>query len=678
LLLSLLLLASPQGQPIAPLPRVDLVERVQSHFDALLPAVVEEEGLKGTGQWLASLDLTTGRYPVNQPKAAAGPRVYRHIDAPFGATFYWDLAQLQAALRLAERVGGMEGARLRAAAHAYLDDSLTRLVGDNGLLAWGNHYFYDVYADEVVGFGYSGAANPTPAPVSHRGYHELRPAFVPWGRLAARQPATVDALLYAMGDEHLVGGWAGATGAFDRHATAKSSGRTDYPFLEAGAVLIDALSWMEARGTSGRGAEPGDRAEAIRQYVHGSRHPATGLIPNQQVTLRWDAAVTTSEIGLWASGLLRGAERLPRFAVIWRQSAADALLPWLDQAWDPVQRRYVGKVRVADGTPEFARTTDYQPADYSRAWNGFFPTHDYLIELGQAVVALGQVHADPLLPLAAERIAMILREERPVWNAHDGQGAYSGRMGRAIRFLLAAGRWQGRADWLEQAQDLAYEALLVLGDTGILRTHGGEERYDAVDEVGELLLAFLELRTLAGDLAPQTLARYSFGDGQFQLTADDAAPGVLAEAVTVGPGLTLTSSTRGDPPPSLAATSVDADAATMEVAWARGDDMRLAIRAAATHDLWLAGVQLAVQRSGGSEAPTHYAVRSSLDGFTQNLACDRLESDRFGHVFVPLRGLRLAAGERVELRVAFFGGAGTGNRYARLDEVRWLGRARRR
>jgi hypothetical protein len=67
--------------------------------------------------------------------------------------------------------------------------------------------------------------------------------------------------------------------------------------------------------------------------------------------------------------------------------------------------------------------------------------------------------------------------------------------GRIIHFLTHAAEVTGEAGYRRKAEAMAEEAVARLYVGGMFRGHAGEDRYDAVDGVGYLLLALLYLET---------------------------------------------------------------------------------------------------------------------------------------------------------------------------------------
>ena len=79
--------------------------------------------------------------------------------------------------------------------------------------------------------------------------------------------------------------------------------------------------------------------------------------------------------------------------------------------------------------------------------------------------------------------------------ARGGRGAYAEHYGRCIHFLVTCARVFDREDCRSLAHRAADEALEVLSAQDMFRTHPGEDRYDAVDGLGYLFMALMDLAT---------------------------------------------------------------------------------------------------------------------------------------------------------------------------------------
>lgn len=180
--------------------------------------------------------------------------------------------------------------------------------------------------------------------------------------------------------------------------------------------------------------------------------------------------------------------------------AAEAVKSYLRYGYDKETRRYFGQLRVADGTPVLKDNPipgheEYFPGNHSDVWNANFPSHDYPMAFASTCVELyRRTKAEPFGE-AIERWAGALQEQPVPTTASNGRGGYAELFGRAIQFLLDAAEVTGEARYRERASALAADARKILYVNRMFRGHAGEDRYDAVDGVGFLLLALYSLET---------------------------------------------------------------------------------------------------------------------------------------------------------------------------------------
>ena len=469
-----------------------------SHLDVMIGSGTDVYGPDHNAMWMASLDVRTGRYPKDDSRPAldtgqvyrqitaprgsplyTGKRVYRNIDAPRGTSLYWDQPLVVAAYRLGDLTG--EG-RFASAARAYTSAFLERCVAPTtGVFLWGNHYYYDAFQDVIVSF--HGEEDPQTVDLAtETGWlHEARPIPPAWDTFWRVDPEATERCIRSLSRMHVVDP---AAGSFNRHADGKFS----HAFLEAGGILAESLGWLYRKTADESLA---DLALRVARFSWEQRNPDVGLPPVSPLHERWDMYACTTELGLWAGSLLRAGDHTGRdeFAAI----AQEAIAAYLRYGYDEAAGRYYGRLRVADGQPELGnRTTPYQPDDYSDPWLALFPAHDYASAFAETCLALYRRTGRAEFEEGVRRWAGTLARCTP---ANDGRGAYAEHYGRAIHFLAGASTALGDDSLRAQAQALAEEAIGHLYAGCMFRGHPGEDRYDAVDGVGYLLLALLRLET---------------------------------------------------------------------------------------------------------------------------------------------------------------------------------------
>lgn len=434
---------------------------IETHLKQLTTSGLDVYGPRKTGMWMAVIDTRTGRHPEFEhvPK-----RVYRKIGAPRGCSLYWDQPMLVAAYRLSELTGDP---RYRTAADRYIRDFLATCVDADGMWQWGNHAYYDAFEDQVVTF--SG------------GYHELRPHMPAWELFSQHDAAACERYLRTMTTRHV---YDPTTGGFNRHDNQQRG----HAFIEAGGVLVESLAWLSNRKQED---DLRERARRIARYSYRHRGDATGLVVNNPDGGRWDSKVCTTEVGLWASALLRAADYAPDEELT--TMACDAVAAYLKYGYDESTGKYFGQLDVETGKPVVPKTKGYWPSKYSEVWNpDQWPTHDYPMAMAEACVTVYRKTGDATFRQAVERWAEIVRRS----SLSERKTAYAGQYADCIRFLARASMALDAPRWRVDAHKLADEAVERLVENGWFQGCPDSHCYEAVDGVGDLMLALMELESL--------------------------------------------------------------------------------------------------------------------------------------------------------------------------------------
>jgi hypothetical protein len=441
-----------------------------SHLHRVTTALAGHREVPPTALWPSVLDVQTGFYPAGDE---APRRVYRLIGAPRGSTLYWDQPLVVAAHAAAAAAGQPA---LAAAAERYVAEFLATCVAPTGMWLWGNHQYWDVFTRKIVSFSGN--------------YHELRPLTPAWELFWRQAPELTATYLRRMGERHV---YDATTGGFNRH----DDGIRQHAFIESGGILAETLAWLSLK--TGEHA-PAELALRIAGYSFGHRGAATGLVRNEPDLGRWDAKVSTTEVGVWAQSLLRAHDYTRQEAFL--AMARDAVAAYLRYGYDAAAERYYGQLEVERGTPVVAEKAGYWPGRHADAWTTEqWPTHDYPVALGEACLTLAALTGEAAFAEGATRLARQVVATSP---GRTGRWAYAESYGRAIHFLARAGR-QGDAQWLAAARALADEAVALLFRDGLFQGYTNSNRYEAVDGVGYLALALLALEQ--GDDPPL----YGFG-----------------------------------------------------------------------------------------------------------------------------------------------------------------------
>lgn len=439
----------------------NVVEAIASHLKRVMTAEVDRLAPESAAMWPAAIDTRTGRMPAGEHVPR---RVYRLIGAPRGSTLYWDQPSVVAAYAMSRLTGD---AAFAAAADRYVQAFMARCVDDAGMFQWGNHQYYDLFENKVIAFT--------------NGYHELRPITPAWDVFWRHDAAMTERYIRTMVNRHV---YDPVTGGFDRHDRNKR----EHAFLEAGAILVESLAWLH-----GKTGDDSLREQALRvaRYSYGHRGETTGLVRNEPDLGRWDAKVSTTEVGLWSQSLLRAARYsgCEEFSAM----AGSAARAWIERGFDAASGLYFGQLSVADGKPVVAEKLGYWPRRYADVWNtDQWPNHDYPMALAEACLTMHAMTGEAVYVEAVRRWARIAMETRPV---RSGRWTYAENYGRCIHFLVHAGMTLDDSALIADAQVVAKEAMGSLYENGLFQGFPGEHLYEAVDGVGFLLLGLLMLET---------------------------------------------------------------------------------------------------------------------------------------------------------------------------------------
>ncbi len=472
------------GQQAAKTDCGSYLDKILSHYNKQLTKGLDVYGPDTTGFWMASLSTWTGMYPEDPTRPPHIPqRAYldRYVDAPKGATLYWDMPSVVAAYALSKRTGDTF---YKKRADAYIRDFLDRSVARNGIFLWGNHYYYDAFRDSTMKFG----SRPVSVDMqTEKGdLHEIRPLLPAWEIFWKISPEATGRAIRASAKAHMVDE---QTGEFNRHADGKSQ----HAFIEAGGSLVQSLAWLYSKTKDNSLLQLADK---IARYNFDKRNPSTGLLANDPSSDRWDNHTTTTEIGLWAGCLLQAAQLADNeYRMKWVEMADETITAWLKYGYDVKTKKYYGMLNIADGKPIFRESGDdypYKPGNYSDIWEPLFPTHNYPMTLAETCLTLFELTKKTVYKEACERWVDQLEQSLP---ARNGKGAYAEHYGRAIHFLLSMDAYIKSPECMSLANRIAKEAADVLFAHEMFRSHPGEYRYDAVDGVGILSLALLWMET---------------------------------------------------------------------------------------------------------------------------------------------------------------------------------------
>ncbi|XOV91078.1 MAG: hypothetical protein ACFHWX_12795 [Bacteroidota bacterium] len=463
----------------------DFTTPIKSHYQKLITSGTDTYGEVKTPLWMASLDPVTGKYPEKDARPENIPqRVYlnRSVSAPKGSTAYWDFPNFAATDELSRLSGNPA---FKASATQYLQSYIDKCKANNGVILWGNHYYYDSFADQCVKFNGSEKPHPVDFNTETGDLHEIRPFSPAWEILWEMDPVLTERHIRQAIMGHVVDT---ATGEFNRHA----DGKTGYAFIEAGGILSFSLAWLYHK--------TGDAsllvlADKIVNYSYSNRDLNSGLLENSPTQDRWDKYTSTTEIGLWANFVLKASRFVPHdYAIKWQTIISSTLARWLVNGWSEKSNLYFGGLNINDGTPYRPQPDyPYQPDEYADIFNPLFPTHNYPLQLAEATLSMFRTSRNQLFEDHAKNWLIHIKQQ--LMTRDTRQLMYAENYARIIHYLKSYHQTFKDQESKRWMLELAREAIsrLYLEDAKMFRSHTGEIRYDAVDGVGLLALVLLEI-----------------------------------------------------------------------------------------------------------------------------------------------------------------------------------------
>lgn len=379
-------------------------------------------------------------------------------------------------------------------AQHYAGYVMSHLVDDKGFFWWGWHRHYDVYRD--IRDGHNG--DP----------HEIQSNnCIAWDRMWHVNQRAVQKEIEAIWQWHVIDK---NSGEINRHG----DGKRGCDFSMSNGAYIEAFCFLYNKTHDQKWLE---RARLLADYFWNLRDRNTNLVPERPNAGkdRFDgSSFTTSITGLYCHSLLKAFEMTgeTRF----RDYALAYLKAYSRYGYDETTGRYWGALRLG-GTPipgprVYSENVDsaegyeaFQPRGHLTLWQPYVAGYEHAISTAQVYPYAYQLTADAEMLHTARRFAEWIRKTPPgtveaeeAWfNKYaDGPGrtgTYADHYGRTISFYLHLYILTGEEVFLRDAQTLADEAVAKLYYKGLFRGHPAKPYYEAMDGVGFLLYALLEL-----------------------------------------------------------------------------------------------------------------------------------------------------------------------------------------
>jgi len=485
--------AAAQGVP-AP----DYRGLVQTNLQTLMREGTDHYG-KTTAPILVSiLDVETHLCPSNPlPVDEAFRVIRRERRNPAGANLHTDLPTLRTMYALSKVTGEHRYSRF---ANDYVLWWTERLVDERGFFWWGWHRHYDVFTDTKQGH----LGNP------HE-IHSLRE--VPWAELWNVNSNAVQREIEAIWQWHVIDK---KTGEVNRHGDGQRG--CDFAMAAGGYMESFAFWYQQTHETVWL-----DRARLLANYHWKRRDLKTDLMANRPNAgpNRFDGShFDTSITAFYCHALLRCFELTedPQF----KDQAITQLKAYRKFGYDEQTGKFFGsmtlsgqpvpgpRVMITNVADKYATATEeqywvYEPRGYLDLWQPYVIGYEHPLATAQCYAYAALITGDSELRDTAEKLARWVQSEFPPRSCETNSwyrgyaedfapaGTYAGNYGQIISLELQLFLLTGEKAHLSQARIVADEAIAKLYYNGLFRGHPAKPYYEAMDGVGQLLYALLQL-----------------------------------------------------------------------------------------------------------------------------------------------------------------------------------------
>ena len=477
-------------------------EYVTECVDFLMKYGTDRYGSKKLPLLVTYLDVRSRHCPENPPADQPFWRGQLRICfwKPQGSDLLVDQSTVEVMYWLSELTGKED---YKEFADSYLRCAMD-MTDEKGFFWWGWHRYYNVFQDKLDG--------------SDPSYHEIHINRPRWQLMYEVDRDATLRELEALWKWHVVDK---KTGEHNRHG----DGEHGHDFAMSGGEFIYALSFLYSKTKDETYL---DGARLLADYHWNSRNPKTGLIPNQPTSAsapdRFDGHhFDTSISGILCYYLLKSYELLGIES--FRDYALTYLRAYGKYGYDAEAGEFWGSVKL-DGTPvpgprpKEGGYEIYEPRGHIDYWQPYQLGYEYAPATAQVYAYAYQLTGDEKMLEAARNWADCFRKHP----ASDGclfaptqpgyaeryakYGAFADSYGRMISFYTHMYVLTGENIYLDDARQLAREAVSKLYYKGLFRGHPAKPYYGSVDGVGFLLNGLLQLdrvlefgHAVAGDKA---------------------------------------------------------------------------------------------------------------------------------------------------------------------------------
>jgi len=413
---------------------------------------------------------------------------------PRSSDFFEDQATYRALHNLSKITGDSKYAD-------FVDESLRYAMGitdSKDMFWWGGHRCFDVFADEKM--------------LPNEDYEEPHETAIncpEWDILWQTDKEATRKEIEGVWEWHVNDK---ETGEHDRH----NFGRKGVPFSMNGGQFVFDLCFLYSKTGDKVYLE---RAELIEEFHWNLSNKKTGLAPEVAFTEEYlkdfrDRNAPPTEwilsshqvVGLLCYYLLKSYEitGVEKF----RDHALTHLKAYARYAYDSEAGKFYGALNIEDGKPVTEpriQGSPNIPYGHVDIWQPYQYGSEYAFNAAQVYAYAYTLTGDEDMLDTAKKWADFIRNNPPetgcledTWyelyaRLFSRYGTFAGYYGRAISFYINMYANTGDNIYLDDARKLAREAISKLYYKGIFRGHPARPYYAAVDNVGNLLFALVQL-----------------------------------------------------------------------------------------------------------------------------------------------------------------------------------------
>lgn len=454
------------------------LDAVRSFADALLAHGTDTAGPRRTALFASVIDTRDFSIPRSSGKVSNPPGVRSNDRALGGCNAQLDAHTLRTLRTLSAVVGEP---RYAEAVRAYLADFVALAQSEaTGLLAWGEHLYYDLYEDRVA---------------EERKSHEYLEWTPPFDLIWEVNPDAVKREVEGLRYHFYAADPAEKDWLFNRHATWKTAAYQSpggQPWIKHSGLYAFAYGFVS--GKTGD-AEERRRALGVGSLYFKVRNPKTGLtescLTDKRETSRLASLSGTAMLAYW---MVKGAQADPELAPL-RANALALVHAYAEQAWDPAAGDYAEQLPTCGVRP---------PAKDRDPWTFAYGDGSGLMRFGRITAYLAQTEKDAACLLMAKRTYDVL-ERHPMPAKFTPEEA-----GFAIHLALDLHELTREEGCLAAARGYADKAITSLAHNGLFRRLPGDPYYESKVGPGDLASALLRLHLRCKGASDPAGADWSF------------------------------------------------------------------------------------------------------------------------------------------------------------------------